>query len=96
MLRLRNDEWLEVGEDIDGFEWLAAQTYERFQVRPGWRESLHGQPRWIALWGIALPPDRLCVSCGYDLTGNRSGRCPECGITCRWPHSTADIDADGE
>jgi|GEM_PF-5022504 len=21
----------------------------------------------------------LCVSCGYDLTGNTSGRCPECG-----------------
>ena len=23
----------------------------------------------------------LCVSCGYDLTGNVSGRCPECGET---------------
>ncbi len=22
----------------------------------------------------------LCVSCGYDLTGNVSGRCPECGF----------------
>jgi len=21
----------------------------------------------------------LCVTCGYDLTGNESGRCPECG-----------------
>jgi hypothetical protein len=21
----------------------------------------------------------LCVSCGYDLTGNKSGACPECG-----------------
>ena len=21
----------------------------------------------------------LCLECGYDLTGNRSGRCPECG-----------------
>lgn len=21
----------------------------------------------------------LCVRCGYDLTGNTSGRCPECG-----------------
>lgn len=26
------------------------------------------------------PPDpRLCTRCGYDLTGNRSGTCPECG-----------------
>ncbi len=22
---------------------------------------------------------RLCGNCGYDLTGNTSGRCPECG-----------------
>jgi len=21
----------------------------------------------------------ICVPCGYDLTGNVSGRCPECG-----------------
>lgn len=25
----------------------------------------------------AIPPH--CVGCGYDLTGNTSGRCPECG-----------------
>ncbi len=23
--------------------------------------------------------DRACLSCGYDLTGNTSGTCPECG-----------------
>jgi uncharacterized RDD family membrane protein YckC len=23
--------------------------------------------------------DRLCIGCGYDLTGNTSGICPECG-----------------
>lgn len=23
-----------------------------------------------------------CRNCGYDLTGNVSGRCPECGIQC--------------
>lgn len=22
---------------------------------------------------------RLCSQCGYNLTGNKSGRCPECG-----------------
>ncbi len=26
---------------------------------------------------------RLCVKCGYDLTGNTSGRCPECGPSMR-------------
>ena len=24
-----------------------------------------------------------CVDCGYDLSGNRSGRCPECGMQLR-------------
>jgi hypothetical protein len=31
------------------------------------REQLHAR-------GVAI-----CVRCGYDLTGNVSGRCPECG-----------------
>jgi len=26
--------------------------------------------------------DGLCYSCGYNLTGNISGRCPECGLLC--------------
>jgi hypothetical protein len=26
-----------------------------------------------------------CVSCGYDLTGNESGCCPECGTTVSRP-----------
>jgi hypothetical protein len=25
------------------------------------------------------PPDPQCSTCGYCLTGNTSGRCPECG-----------------
>lgn len=28
----------------------------------------------------APPPEGHCAACGYDLTGNESGRCPECGI----------------
>ena len=24
-------------------------------------------------------PDITCPSCGYDLTGNETGKCPECG-----------------
>jgi len=46
---------------------------------------------WPMLVGVALPsvtlffliPKRIppghCQTCGYDLTGNVSGRCPECG-----------------
>jgi hypothetical protein len=34
----------------------------------------------------------LCVSCGYDLTGNVSGVCPECGTSIkpgpRLPYTT--------
>lgn len=35
-----------------------------------------------ARWLFREPLDRsrpLCIQCGYDLTGNVSGRCPECG-----------------
>ncbi len=35
------------------------------------------------LWGRARrrPLAGHCRNCGYDLTGNVSGRCPECGLT---------------
>jgi uncharacterized RDD family membrane protein YckC len=35
-----------------------------------------------------VPFDRrgiLCLGCGYDLTGNVSGRCPECGLIIHKP-----------
>ena len=28
-----------------------------------------------------------CVSCGYDLTGDTTGRCPECGKEVVWRNS---------
>jgi hypothetical protein len=48
-------------------------------------------PLWIPLLACATPAGLLwlrdsrriapgcCTRCGYDLTGNLSGRCPECG-----------------
>jgi hypothetical protein len=38
--------------------------------------------RWV--WGQSLLPSRrrrlgLCIKCGYNLTANTSGVCPECG-----------------
>jgi hypothetical protein len=53
-------------------------------------------PLWIPLLAVAVPtgiafqrlarrcPGR-CSTCGYDLTGNTSGVCPECGGTTRIP-----------
>src|SRR5437764_13359371 len=29
-----------------------------------------------------VPPAQLCDACLYDLRGNTSGRCPECGEPC--------------
>lgn len=46
-------------------------------------------PLWGIVWAWAYTrwanrlfsrqPGRHCAACGYDLTGNVSGRCPECG-----------------
>ena len=50
-------------------------------------------PLWIPLAIFAVPTALLfyldrrratpgtCARCGYDLTGNTSGRCPECGVS---------------
>ncbi len=55
-----------------------------------------GLPSWVMLLGLGWLPFRLvrnrlrhlrrrrrgcCITCGYDLQGNTSGRCPECGTT---------------
>ena len=36
---------------------------------------------WLAIswWRNRPPPPRYCSQCRYDLTGNMSGKCPECG-----------------
>lgn len=33
-------------------------------------------------WQALIRPKRgFCQTCGYDLTGNTTGTCPECGTT---------------
>jgi predicted amidophosphoribosyltransferase len=51
-------------------------------------------PLWLPLLFFAIPatwlywrdrrhiPPGHCQSCGYNLTGNVSGICPECGKPC--------------
>jgi hypothetical protein len=47
-----------------------------------WRRFKYLRWKWRAI-GYYEKQDRLrrglCVNCGYDLTGNLSGTCPECG-----------------
>lgn len=48
-----------------------------------------GAPVWAGIWAwlwvrwrnhlLISRPGHFCIECGYDLTGNTSGRCPECG-----------------
>ena len=59
-----------------------------------------GLPLWMPLLLVAIPtamlflrdrrpPPHCCQGCGYDLTGNTSGRCSECGAKTGgcWPKS---------
>lgn len=57
---------------------------------PGTREYSFLLPLWIPLLLLAIPtvywwrrgslmPPGHCRKCGYNLSGNVSGRCPECG-----------------
>ena len=46
--------------------WLLGWSFRKTIRRALWRILVeHGIP--------------CCTACGYDLTGNTSGRCPECG-----------------
>jgi hypothetical protein len=44
-------------------------------IMPSWWVALQRRRR-LRAWRSRAG---LCVSCGYDLTGNTSGVCPECG-----------------
>jgi len=42
--------------------------------------SFFAMPLVLSLWyGRKYHPSGFCLNCGYDLTGNVSGICPECG-----------------
>ena len=56
-----------VGGVTGGTGFVALRWYSRHRYRRFLRERLNSQ-------GIPI-----CMKCGYDLTGNVSGICPECG-----------------
>ncbi len=73
-----------------GFNWPSRYSYKGGEI------SYTGVlvPLWMPLLAVAIPtailfwrdrrriPPGHCQQCGYDLTGNVSGRCPECGEFC--------------
>jgi len=74
--------------------WLMLRLYEYFRSDLGaqpaglavWRLVLFMHGLWaltMLIWTGLIRrtrPPRQCRACGYDLTGNESGVCPECGI----------------
>ena len=65
-------------------------------------------PLWLPLLVIGVPtaklwwrdrlmprPTECCQECGYNLTGNVSGRCPECGNPVpKWHDATDGASTD--
>lgn len=49
---------------------------------PGWIPVTFLGASMVLLWWLDRRRARpgLCTACGYDLTGNVSGTCPECGL----------------
>lgn len=74
-------------------------------IRTDPRAQLVMLPLWLALLMTAVPTALLwfvdrrratpgcCGSCGYNLTGNAFGRCPECGLP--WQNNSTTHDAGG-
>ncbi len=77
------------GRLLPGWGWRPHAWYD--SLAGGGTEFFIWIPLWLPFVICALPScllwwlDRrrtragFCVECGYDLTGNVSGRCPECG-----------------
>jgi hypothetical protein len=68
--------------------WTLPHTAECSQSVLGWWREID-IPQWFLFLLVVTPvawslrrrrhPRGFCHSCGYNLTGNVSGRCPECG-----------------
>ena len=80
---------LESGSGFMGFGGIWNQTYHRAKiygfVTPHWFLTLIFTTLpaiWLYKWNKRrkLGPN-ACPACGYDLTANESGVCPECGVS---------------
>ncbi len=81
--RLRGPLWQRLGLELP--EIQAAHIQGDFRLRlslPLWVVvSLLVVPTVILWYRDRPPPKGHCRDCGYDLRGNESGVCPECGAT---------------
>jgi hypothetical protein len=76
---LRHEGWvLDSARHLDVVWW---PRFERWSVIvPLWLPFvLVIIPSAAGWWWTRKPPPGHCGSCGYNLTGNVSGKCPECG-----------------
>ncbi len=62
--------------------WVRPATvYDAWFHLPLWIPFLLlAGPSAFLFWRDRRPPPHCCQKCGYDLTGNTSGVCPECGM----------------
>ena len=72
--------------EVAGFGTLLAEG-EYAVLMPHWFLALIlaiGPAIWLFKWNKRrkLGPN-ACPSCAYDLTGNETGKCPECGVTSK-------------
>jgi len=73
------------------FEWRfpsfqRAGDFQRYLIMPLWLPFAVFAGPTLILWFLDRRrrfPRGHCQKCGYDLTGNVSGRCPECGTPVR-------------
>ena len=64
-------------------QWSDVRLYSTEVFIPLWvLVLLTGLPTGWLWWRERERPG-LCASCGYDLRGNASGVCPECGAECK-------------
>lgn len=67
-----------------GFDWPILDLTRTYIVLPFWLLLLVALIPTAILWyrDCRIPVGH-CQKCGYNLTGNVSGRCPECGTDLR-------------
>jgi hypothetical protein len=87
------DNWADPGRDIDRAEKFTFAGFRWYHISPVEARNVD-VPYWFLSAAFALAPliwlttfhrrrrrmrEGCCRHCGYDLTGNASGVCPECG-----------------